>query len=356
MSIGQGHEHHNHNHTHGMAKQTLRLAFFLTLIILVAELTGGLLANSLALLSDAGHVVTDIFALGLAWFAAVQAERPANASKTFGYHRVGILAALANAVTLILIAAAIIWEAIQRFQHPEPIQPLAMFIAAAIGITINLYIGFGLHKEESNLNVRAAMLHVFGDVGASVGVIVAGIIILLTGWTVVDPLLSVGIALLIAVGAWRILRETTDILLEAAPKGISLPNLVSDIEHIKGVQSVHDLHVWSIASDRYALSCHTLIDNLPSRDSAIILQSMTNLLNEKYHIGHTTIQFESEAHDGTCCEQRGLYCCMEIVKEQGNGHHHSHNVEDVGCEHDHNHEGYAQIVSPETLIKRVRER
>ncbi|HLI07107.1 MAG TPA: cation diffusion facilitator family transporter [Ktedonobacteraceae bacterium] len=324
MSIGQGHEHHRHNHTHGMAKQTLRLAFFLTLIILAAEVVGGILANSLALLSDAGHVVTDIFALGLAWFAAVQAERPANASKTFGYHRVGILAALANAVTLILIAAAIIWEAIQRFQHPEPIQPVAMFIAAGIGIIVNLYIGFGLHKEEGNLNVRAAMLHVFGDVGASVGVIVAGIIILLTRLTIVDPLLSVGIALLIAVGAWRILYETINILLEAAPKGISMPNLVRDIENIEGVQSVHDLHVWSISSYHYALSCHTLIDNLPPSESAAIMQSMTNMLNEKYHIGHTTIQFESEAHEGACCEQRGLYCCMEIAKEQGNGHRHEH--------------------------------
>lgn len=341
MSIGQGHEHHNHSHTHGMAKQTLRLAFFLTLIILAVELTGGLLANSLALLSDAGHVVTDIFALGLAWFAAVQAERPANASKTFGYHRVGILAALANAVTLILIAIAIIWEAVQRFQHPEPIQPLVMFIAAGIGIIVNLYIGFGLHKEESNLNVRAAMLHVFGDVGASVGVIVAGLIILLTGWTIADPLLSVGIALLIAVGAWRILRETTDILLEATPKGISMTSLVEDLEHIKGVQGVHDLHVWSITSDRYALSCHTLIDNLPPSDSAAILQAMTNLLNEKYHIGHSTIQFESEAHEGAYCEQRGLYCCMETVNE------HNH-------EHDHSHEDQALLLSSDTTIKRER--
>src|SRR5579864_9452616 len=206
------HTHHTHNHAHGMAKRTLRLAFFLTMIILVAELTGGLLANSLALLSDAGHVVTDIFALGLAWFATAQAERPSNASKTFGYHRVGILAALVNAVTLIVIALVIIWEAIQRFQHPQPVQPLVMFIAAAIGIAVNLFIGFGLRKEGDNLNVRAATLHVFGDVGASAAVIVAGIIILLTGWTIADPILSVGIAVLIGIGAWRILRETIDIL------------------------------------------------------------------------------------------------------------------------------------------------
>src|SRR5712691_5421796 len=150
------HVHSGHNHTHGLARSSLRLAFFLTLIILIAELVGGFLANSLALLSDAGHVVTDIFALGLAWFAVGQAERPANARKTFGYHRVGILAALANAVTLILVTGWILYEAVQRFQHPEPIQPFVMFVSAGIGVVVNLFIGFGLRKESDNLNVRDA--------------------------------------------------------------------------------------------------------------------------------------------------------------------------------------------------------
>ena len=317
------HEHsgHAHNHTHGMAKQTLRVAFFLTLIILAAELLGGIMANSLALLSDAGHVVTDIFALGLAWFATAQAERPANARKTFGYHRVGILAALINAVSLILIAFAIIWEAIQRFQHPEPVQPLIMFLAAGIGIAVNLFIGFGLQKEGHNLNVRAATLHVFGDVAASVGVIIAGIVILLTNWTLADPILSVGIAVLIAIGAWRILRETTDILLEAVPRDISMIDLVKDMKSIKGVQDVHDLHVWCIASGMYALSCHTLIDDLPFSDSSPILQSLTTMLHDTYHIGHTTIQFECGEHQKTCCEVEGLYCCMETLNQKCNDHH-----------------------------------
>jgi cobalt-zinc-cadmium efflux system protein len=314
---------HTHNHTHGMAKQTLRLAFFLTIIILAAELVGGILANSLALLSDAGHVVTDIFALGLAWFAAVQADRPANARNTFGYHRVGILAALLNAVTLIIIAAAISWEAFQRFQHPEPVQPLIMFLSASIGIAVNLFIGFGLQKEGHNLNVRAATLHVFGDVIASVGVIVAGIIILLTGWTLADPLLSVGIAVLIALGAWSILRETTDILLEAVPRNISLAHLVTDMKHVEGVKDVHDLHVWCIASGMYALSCHTLINDLPPSGSSPILQSLTTMLSEKYHIGHATIQFECSDQEGACCETNGLYCRMEDAKEKCNGHQHA---------------------------------
>ena len=320
------HSGHSHNHTHGMAKKTLRLAFFLTIIILIAELVGGIFANSLALLSDAGHVVTDVFALGLAWFAVIQAERPANARKTFGYHRVGILAALVNAITLIIIAIAITWEAIQRLQHPEPVQPLVMFLSAGIGIAVNLYIGFGLQKEGHSLNVRAATLHVFGDVVASIGVIVAGVIILLTGWTAADPLLSVAIAVLIAVGAWSILKETTDILLEAVPRDISLSDLVDGMKSVEGVKDVHDLHVWSIASGMYALSCHVLINDLPTSGSSTILQSLTTMINEKHHIGHATIQFECSDQREACCEIDGLYCRMESAKEKHNGRHHESGV------------------------------
>lgn len=301
--------HHHHDHSHGMARKSLRIAFFLTAIILLVELTGGFLANSLALISDAAHVVTDLFALGLAWFAAGQAERPSNERKTFGYHRVGILAALLNALTLILVALAIGWEAVQRFQHPEPVQPLIMFGSALVGIIINLIIGFGLRGESENLNVRAATLHVFGDVLVSVGVIVAGLIVLFTGWTIVDPLLSVGIAVLIAFGAWDIVRETTNILLEAVPKGLSIKSLVRDMKDVDGVKDVHDLHVWSIASGMNALSCHVLIDNLPPSSSATILQSLKSVLSSKYSISHSTIQFECASPKGSCCE--GLYCKMD---------------------------------------------
>src|SRR5450432_2117095 len=308
-------EHAGHDHTHGMAKQTLRLAFFLSLLIVAAEVGGGLLAHSLALLSDAGHALTDIFALGLAWFATVQAERPANARKTFGYHRVGILAALINAITLILVTIWIFYEAVQRFQHPEPIQPLFMFASAAIGITINLYIGVGLNKEKENLNAKAAALHVFGDVGASVGVILAGLVILFTGWTPMDPILSIGIAVLIAVGAWRIVRETTDILLEATPNEINLSALVDDMKLIPEVDNVHDVHVWSITSGMYALSAHVQTANLPLDQCAPILLGLETMLRDRYHIGHSTLQFECYEHPGTCSEIDGLYCQMEEMHE-----------------------------------------
>jgi len=200
-----------------------------------------------------------------------------------------------------------------------------MFVAAVIGIAVNLFIGFGLQREGHSLNVRAAILHVFSDVAASVGVILAGVVILLTGWTLVDPVLSVGIALLIGIGAWRILRETTDILLEAVPRDISLSALVNDMKQVEGVQDVHDLHVWTIASGMYALSCHILIDDLPPSDSSSILQRLNTVLSEKYHIGHATIQFECDNPQGACCEIADLYCCLQVAKEKYNGHDHNHN-------------------------------
>lgn len=307
------HHHGHHDHTHGMAKQSLRLAFFLTIFILLVGFVGGLLAHSLALISDAAHSLTDLFALGLAWFAAAQAERPANERKTFGYHRVGILAGLFNAVSLIVIALVIVWEAVERLQHPQQIDPLFMFIAPTIGIVINLYIAFALSHGEENLNTRAAVLHVLGDIGASVAVIVAAIITITTGWTFVDPLLSILIALLVAFGAWRIVRETTDILLEATPRGISLTSLVQDMVTVEGVQDVHDLHVWSISSNMSALSCHVLIDNLPPSESSPILGNLKRLLDEKYQIRHATIEFECDKHAPVSCAVDTLYCRFDAT-------------------------------------------
>ena len=290
------HHHDHHDHLAHLTRSRLRLAFFLTLFILAAEVGGGLFGNSLALLSDAGHVVTDLFALGLAWFAGAQAERPANKRNTFGYHRVGILAALTNAVTLIVIAVWITYEAIGRLMHPEPVHPLVMFISAGVGIAVNLLIVLGLRGEgQENLNVRGALLHAMGDVGASVGVIIAGAIILLTGWTLADPLLSVGIAALVAVSAIRLIRETIAILMEAAPRNVPVDKLADDIKGVRGVSGVHDLHVWNITSGVCALSCHVVVND---RDPATsekppMLDRISRMLLDKYHIHHTTIQIET---------------------------------------------------------------
>lgn len=315
-----------HEHAHSLTGTKLRTAFILTALILAVELVGGLLSHSLALLSDAGHVLTDIVALGLAWFATAQAMRPANAQKTFGYHRTGILAALANAITLILIVGAIAFEAIQRFQHPETVTPWLMFVSAAVGIGVNLFIGLGLQKEGSeNLNVRAAMLHVFGDVGASVGVIVGGLIILLTGWYPADPLISLFIAVLIARGAWKVIHETVDILMEATPKDLNVAQLVRDVVRVPGVLDVHDLHIWSIAGGMSALSAHVQVLDRPLSACDTLLAQLKSVLQERYHIAHTTIQFE--------CSDSGpddLYCALTPGDEEGHDHtqHHHERMAD----------------------------
>ncbi|WP_303801945.1 cation diffusion facilitator family transporter [Alicyclobacillus macrosporangiidus] len=228
---GHNHDHgYNHGdvfHAHAPAGK-MKLAFFLTLIILIVEVLGGWLSRSLALLSDAGHILTDSAAIGLSWYAMKQAEKPASEGMTFGYYRAGILAAFINGITLILITLWIVWEAYNRVLHPEYVAPAWMFISAGVGLAMNLYLGLGMHHEE-NLNVKSAVLHMLGDAAASAGVIVGGIIIAFTHWYVIDPILSVLIALLIAFGAWRIVKQTVSILMEDTPAGVEIPNVVAAI-------------------------------------------------------------------------------------------------------------------------------
>lgn len=317
-----------HTHGHSMTRGKLRTAFILTIAILLVELAGGLISHSLALLSDAGHVLTDLVALGLAWFATVQAERPADATNTYGYHRTGILAALANAVTLILIVIAIGYEAVQRLQHPQTVTPWILVASAAVGIAVNLYIGLWLRTAgEENLNVRAAMLHVFGDVGASVAVIIGGVVILLTNWYPADPLISLFIAALIVFGAWNILRETIDILMEATPKGLNVAQMVRDIVREPEVAEVHDLHVWSIAGGMHALSAHVQIDDRSLSQCDPLLARISTLLEQKYHIGHATIQLECAG-----CETTHLYCSQKAPGRARQEHVHQHEKSAAGLD------------------------
>jgi len=281
----------------------LRLALGLTLAILVIELAGGLLSHSLALLSDAGHVLTDVFALGLAWFAFEQSKRPADKRRSYGYQRAGILAALANAAVLIVIVLAIALEAVRRLLAPEPVAGGLVVATALTAIAINAFVLLTLRAETRNLNLRAAMLHVTGDVAASAGVVVAGVVILLTGWLYIDPLLSLGIAALIAYGAWRIARETVNLLMEGTPPQIDLAAVSKEIEGTRLVTGVHDLHVWALASDAVALSCHVVIADTPLGDAEHIVRDIEERLCERFAIGHTTIQVESchpcgEIHHG----------------------------------------------------------
>src|SRR5216684_981720 len=281
----------------------LKLALGLTCVVLAVELAGGLISHSLALLSDAGHVLTDVFALGLAWFAVAQANRPADARRSYGYHRVSILAALVNSVTLIVIVIAIAYEAVRRLANPEPVQGGVGCVAALAGIAINAFVAFGLRGQSHSLNVRAAMLHVIGDIGASVGVVIAGVVILLTGWLYIDPLLSLGIAVLIAFGAWSIVRETVNLLMEGTPAEIDLAAVTKEIAGTELVSGMHDLHVWALSSEEMALSCHIVIEDCELADAEHLVRDLENRLCGHFAIGHTTIQVESchpcgEIHHG----------------------------------------------------------
>ncbi len=271
----------------------LRFAFSLTCAILLLEVVGGFISNSLALLSDAGHVFADVIALGLAWFASAQALRPATPRRTYGFYRAGILAALVNALMLIAVSIFITWEAIRRIQAPEAVDSPLMLSVAVIGFVVNVYVALSLHREpEENLNVRSALLHVVGDILGSAVVIVGAVVILFTGIYVVDPLLSVLIALIIVGGAWSIVLETVNILMEGTPTGVNVEKLVQDIRETPGVLDVHDVHVWSLATGMHAMSCHVVIEDQALSESNLILVMLSELLSEKYGINHSTIQFE----------------------------------------------------------------
>jgi cobalt-zinc-cadmium efflux system protein len=271
----------------------LKVALALTCVVLVIELAGGLVSHSLALLSDAGHVLTDVFALGLAWFAVAQANRPADLRRSYGYHRVSILAALVNAVTLIVIVIAIAFEAVRRLANPEPVQGGIVIAAALAGIAINSFIVVGLRRETRNLNLRAALAHVVGDLVVSAGVVLGGVIILLTGWLPIDPLLSVAIAVLIAYGAWRIVRETVNLLMEGTPREINLAAVTGEITATPLISSMHDLHVWALSSEETALSVHVVVDDCPLGEAEHVVRDLEKRLCDTFAIGHTTIQVES---------------------------------------------------------------
>ena len=291
---------------------TLKRALILTCLILAVEFAGGLISHSLALLSDAGHVLTDVFALGLAWFAVEQAKRPADRRRSYGYHRVSILAALVNSVTLIVIVIAIAYEAIRRLVSPEPVQGAIVIVTALTGIAINSYVAFGLRGDGKSMNLRAVLLHVTGDIAASIGVVLAGAVILLTGWLYIDPLLSLGIAILIAFGAWRIVRETVNLLMEGTPGDIDLAAVTSEIAGTSLVTGMHDLHVWALSSDEMALSCHVVVGDCELGDAEHVVRDLETRLCARFAIGHTTIQVES------------CHPCGEIHHGAGD-HNHPHN-------------------------------
>jgi cobalt-zinc-cadmium efflux system protein len=289
----------------------------LTVGFMVVEAIGGWLSGSLALLADAGHMLTDAGALGLSLLSAWIALRPATASKTYGYQRWEILAALINGAALFGIAAWVILEAIQRIQHPEPIRAQLFLTVAAGGLVVNVISLKILHGlRHGSLNTRGAYLHVLGDALGSVGALTAAAVIALTGWTLADPIISIALALLILVGAWRLLRESTDILLEGVPGHVSMPEVHRRMLGVPGVAAVHDLHVWTVTSGMVAMSGHAIAPDLASHPEILegIRVEMAGL-----GIAHVTIQLEVQ-HE--CEEPRAVSGSATAAHSHHPGHKH----------------------------------
>jgi cobalt-zinc-cadmium efflux system protein len=284
------------NQAYSSNQRNLVIALSITAIVMIAEIIGGLLSNSLALLSDAGHMLTDILALSLSLAAMKFAQKPPTPSKTFGFHRLEILAAFFNGMLLFFISFYIFYEAYHRLLHPEEIKGLFMLVVACIGLLAN---GAGImllrKSAHTSLNVKSAFLHIVGDTISSGGVIVGGLLILYTGWYLVDPLISIFIGILILRGAYALIMESIDIFLEATPKDINVEEMLDELRKIQGVKDVHHLHLWTITSGINAMSAHVLIDDLLISSSAYILKEIKSLLHNKYKIEHSTIQFESKA-------------------------------------------------------------
>jgi cobalt-zinc-cadmium efflux system protein len=271
--------------------------------MMIAEIIGGILSNSLALLSDAGHMFTDTLALALSFFAMKFASMPATEKKTFGFYRLEILAALLNGITLVIISLYIMYEAYQRILNPQPVAGTLMLIVAVIGLMVNIIGALFLMKHhETNLNIRGAFLHIIGDAVSSLGVIIGGIIILYTGWYLMDPILSILIALGIIAGAIGLVSESVSILLESAPSHINVAAVSEEIAKIAGVREAYHVHVWTITSGVYALSAHVIIDDRPVSGSRELLDAIRQRLTDRFKIMHSTIQLECERCDesGSC--------------------------------------------------------
>jgi cobalt-zinc-cadmium efflux system protein len=287
---GCGHDHGGLHGSRPSVTRALQIALGLTLALMVAEVIGGLLSNSLALLADAGHMLTDAGALALSLFVAWMCRQPSRPEKTYGYLRWEILAALLNGATLLLISFWIVWEAVSRFRSPEPIAGGLMLVFAIAGLVVNAVAVWILHGVNTDsLNVRGAYLHVLGDMLASGGTVVAALLVRLTGWVAADPIASLVSTVLIIGSAWRLVREAVDVLLEAAPPHIALEAVRSRLESIPGVESVHDLHVWTVTSGVVAMSVHAIVRQ-PEHHQGV-LERAHDLLQEM-GIHHVTVQLE----------------------------------------------------------------
>jgi cobalt-zinc-cadmium efflux system protein len=309
-----------------------KYAIALTLVTFLAEVAGGIWTNSLALLSDAAHVFLDLFALFLSLAAIKLAGFPASDTRTYGWHRMEVFASFVNGASIFLIAIGIFYEAWGRLFQPEAVKSIPMFIIAAAGLAMNLVAAGALHQHShDDLNVRSAFLHVIGDAAASVGVIVGGVVIYFTGWYVLDAVISIGIGFVIFWGSWRVIRESVHILLEGVPRGMSTGEVTETIRSVEGVNAVHHLNIWTICSHILALSAHIDVEPEYKGKQAGVLREIEDMLLERYHISHTTLQVEC-----TMCIESPLLKDLRHRPRKGanpHDHHHGHGA----CGHDHHH-------------------
>lgn len=311
---------HSHAHAHGSKGTVLKLSLAATATFVAVQVIAGLHAGSLALLSDAGHNMTDAIALALALFGVYMQSKPADESRTFGYGRGGVLAAFVNALSLVLLSVYLLYESIERLANPQPVHEITMIWVAGLGIVLNLGILFGLRGSGSDINMRAASIHMLGDALGSVAIVAGAIVIHYTGWLAIDPILSIFISALIIWTAWDVMRESLNILLEGLPRGVELANVKNALLSVPGVLDVHDVHIWSLGSMSHSLCCHALIEDLPQSESSRILHAMNEVLCERFAIRHTTIQFE---HVRCPLGEHG--CFIEpVVADSHHHHHHSH--------------------------------
>lgn len=305
------HEEHQH-HSFGAIKpgsgleRRLTWALLVTFCIFIMEIVGGFLSNSLALKADAGHLFGDVLALGLSLLAVRISRLPPTVKRTFGYQRAEVLAAMINGLTLLFLAGYIFFEAYHRLMEPEPVKSILMLIVAVIGLLANVIVIAGLrgHAAE-NLNIRAAFLHVVGDMLGSVGVVIGGLIMYLTGNYLADPIISFFVGAIILFGAAGVLKEGLNILFEGVPGAIKYDDLKADMETIDGVISVHDLHIWTISSSNVVLSAHVRVPDQPTHTAQRILNLVTELLRKKYKIHHATLQIECQ-----CCAETECGCAV----------------------------------------------
>jgi cobalt-zinc-cadmium efflux system protein len=280
-----------HNET-----RRLKWALAISLLYFFAELIAGFMTNSLALLSDAGHMLSDVGALGLSLFAFHVAKRPATHQSTYGFHRVEILAALFNGLTLWLIVGMIFAAAYSRVAQPPEVASFGMIVVAVIGLLVNLAAAAILHGgHQHNLNLRGAFIHVISDAVGSVGAIIAGVVMLTTGWYLADPLISIMIGVLVLFSSWSLVKDSLSVLMQAVPKGIRLDEVRRTIEEVDGVSKVHDLHVWAVTSDIFTLSAHAVVES--GEDFHVVLNGIEDTLKARFNIEHTTIQLETESRE-----------------------------------------------------------